>query len=94
MKLDVANSAGPLAEKIARLQALIADIDVAIAEKWPISALRVVAPAEGASRPSGAEIDLLPFGRSNEAVSQLALNTARDVYQQQIDALSAQLDAL
>lgn len=94
MEMDTAQSAAQLVPQIQGLQALLAKIETALTERWPITVLKVAAPAEGASLPEGTTIDLLPAGAANNENSQLALTTAQKTYQAQLDVLNAQLAAL
>lgn len=94
MELQQAKSAGDLARAIERVEALIAQVDVAIAEAWPVTVMRASAPAENSSVPAGTSIDLVPFGPASADNSALALATARATYQAQLDALQAQLAGL
>lgn len=95
MKIDTAVTAGQLAAQINAVTAKLAAIDVAINEQWPVSMLRVAAPAQGASQPAGTEVDLL----SGSALPiadfwKVAITTARQFHQTELDALNAQLAAL
>lgn len=96
MDIATAATAGELAVKINLLQSLLTKIDTAIAEKWPVTTLIASAPAEGSTSPHGTPLDLLGglLPSLDETNSQLALKTAKSVYQQQYDALVVQLNAL
>lgn len=95
MKPELARSAKPLVTKIDEVEALLAKIDVALAEQWPVRVLRVVAPAEGASQPEGTEVDLLGGVALPIAdLWKIALTTARGAHQSVLDELNAQLEAL
>lgn len=95
MQIETAKSAIALASQIEALQALVAMIDVATAEKWSITVLKVSAPATGASYPAGTTIDLLPAGHAaSDENSQMALAQAQKTYVAQLAVLTAQLEAL
>lgn len=95
MKRDDAIRAGQIAAQITVAERRVSDIDKALAEQWPVSALRVRAPEQGASDPAGTEIDLLA-GTSLPIADlwKIALTTARDLHQTTLSGLSAELDAL
>lgn len=95
MKIDTAEQAGSLAVQIRRETDILARIDLAIAEEWPISALQVSAPSEKASQPAGTTLDLL--GSTSLPIADLwkiAITTGRQAHQTLLDSLQAQLEAL
>lgn len=95
MKLDAAKAGGILAAKIDAVTLLLANIDIAINEQWPVSALRVAAPPEGASQPAGTEVDLL--GSVELPIADFwktAITMARDLHQTALNDLNAQLENL
>lgn len=95
MKFEDANLAGDLARRIAKLQRMIEEIDLAMQEKiWELDSLTFRSPAVGSSVAAGTLLDVLDeFGADAETV-MLALTTARDKRQAQLDALTAELAAL
>lgn len=94
MQIETAKTAAGLASQIEAVQGLIAMINVALAEHWPLTVMKASAPATGASYPGGTPIDLLPAGPASDANSQLGLQQALSTYQAELDALNAQLAAL
>ncbi len=94
MDIDAATRAGDLAAQHKRVSALLADIDMAIKESWPVSNVRVTAPAEGASRSAGTVIDLFPDGKGAKEIAALILQTTQARYQADLADLAQQLEAL
>lgn len=94
MDINTARTAGDIAAQIDKVTALISEVDVVIAENWPVTVVRATAPAEGASRPAGSQVDLLPNGIATPESWKFAVSTARQAYQDQLDTLLGQLEAL
>ena len=95
MKIDTAIQAGSLAVQIQRETDIIARIQLAISEQWPISALEVAAPAEGASQPQGTTLDLL--GSVTPTINdiwKINIVSALQAHQDLLASLQAQLDGL
>lgn len=87
MLIDTAIAAGELAQKIKARKDAMAVIQVAAIEKWAISKLNAVDPS------TGNEISLILETLDADTSAQ-ALAFTLQVYQAQVDALQAQLDAL
>lgn len=87
MQLETAIVAGELAQKIKARKDAMAVIQVAAIEKWAISKLNAVDPT------TRNEISLILETLDPETSAQAFAFTLQ-VYQAQIDALQAQLDAL
>lgn len=94
MKIDQAKAGAVLATQIEAIQATMLLLAIAINENWPVTALKAVAPDVGASRPGGTTVDIIPNGKSSDKDSQIAMKAAMASYQEQLAALTAQLEAL
>lgn len=93
MKIDAAKQAGSLAAQIESAQALLAQVDLVIAENWPVTIVRATAPDQGASMPSGTTVDLL-HGIATPEMWKTAVSSARNSYQAELDKLLSQLGAM
>lgn len=87
MKLETALAAGELAQKIKARQDAMLVIKRAYDEGWSVSKLNATNPQ------NGNEISLI-IGSLDAETSVQALGFALQIYQAQVDALQAQLDAL
>lgn len=94
MDIKTAHAAAVTAAQIDRVQALLVQVDLVIAENWPLTIIRATAPAEGASQPGGTQVDLLPGGVASPEAWKLAVSAARTAYQAQLDQLNADLGKL
>lgn len=95
MDIETARAAGQLAGQIDAVTKLIAEIDTAISEQWVLSSVWVRAPNDGRER-AVSDLNVVPVfvGGGNADNSALALKTARETYQAQLDALNEKLAAL
>jgi hypothetical protein len=95
MKIETAEQAAALAAQIRRVTIIIANIQLAINEQWPISALQVSAPAEGSSQPQGIMLDLLgSVTPSINDIWKINIVGALQAHQDLLASLQKQLDAL
>lgn len=95
MKIDSAVRAGQLAAQITAIQQVISRIDIVLSEQWPVSDLLCVAPKEGASFPDGTKINLLAgIDLPIADAWKISVTTARQLHQDKLDALMAELEAL
>lgn len=94
MKIENARSASALAAKIDAVTTLLAGIDQAISEKWPVSDLKVRAPDTDSISPGGTLLSLVLDGPLDDEASTLALSTAKTKYTAILADLNAQLVAL
>lgn len=94
MDLNKARSAISLVAQIDKVQSLLAQVDMVIEENWPLTIIRATAPAEGASQPSGTQVDLLPGGMASPESWKTAVSSARTAYQAQLDQLNSDLGKL
>lgn len=93
MDIKAANAAIALVPQIEALAKLIAGIELAIAEKWPVSTLKAWAP-ENSTQSLHTEIDLLVGHEASAEMSALALDRAMSFYKDKLATLQAQLAAL
>lgn len=94
MKLADAVAAGQIAAQIAYETKILAAIDLAISEQWPVSTLKVSAP-KGSVQAEGTELDLL--GSASLPIAELwkiAITQARTAHQTVLEELNAQLAGL
>lgn len=92
MQIDTAKAAGAIAAKLDLVQAMLAQLDLVIAENWPITIVQAIAP-EGSSVPVGTNVNLLTNGATPE-MWKTAVSAARAAYQTELASLTAQLTAL
>lgn len=91
LNFEQAKQAGVIAAQIEKLEALIAMADVAIAEGWRITIMKVRAPNEGSSYPGGTLLDLLPLYPASLENSQMGIAQAKMTYEAEIASLEARL---
>lgn len=94
MNVETAKAGALIAAQIETIQKTMELLEIAIAENWPVTTLRAVAPDVGASRPAGTTVDIIPNGKSSDKDSQMAMKAAMATYQEQLAALTTQLGAL
>lgn len=94
MKIEDAKAGALIAARIEQIQQTMVLLEIAIAENWPVTTLRAVAPETGASMPAGTAVDIIPNGKSSDKDSQIAMKAAMATYQEQLAALTSQLEAL
>lgn len=94
MDIESAKAGGLIAAQIEQIQKTMILLEKAIAENWPVTTLKAVAPDVGASEPSGTTVDILPNAKASEKDSQIAMKAAMATYQEQLASLTAQLEAL
>ena len=87
MKIDAARQAAPMATAIDAHQSMVARIQDAVANGWLVSELWVSDPATGSQQQ-------LVIAKLSPEISAQCLAFAMQIYQDQLDALNAQLAAL
>jgi hypothetical protein len=94
LNLAQAKRAGEIAAQMDALNKLIAMADIAIAEGWRITIMKVRAPNEGSSMPGGTMLDLLPLYPASVENSAMGIMQAKATYQAELVNLQAALDEI